>query len=103
MGFVAANGGATASLVNKKVVSTLDTDNVKYALTYLNGLIHNDRAYNIAEKISDGTHYLNYDTDGYYQKLFKNGKVAFWIDEGWVLEQQVKGGSTSITAFCRCL
>ena len=91
MGFVAANGGATASLVNKKVVSTLDTDNVKYALTYLNGLIHNDRAYNIAEKISDGTHYLNYDTDGYYQKLFKNGKVAFWIDEGWVLEQQVKG------------
>ena len=91
MGFVAANGGATASLVQNKVVSTMDTDHVKYALNYLNGLIHNDKAYNIAEKISDGTHYLNYDTDGYYQKLFKSGKVAFWIDEGWVLEQQVKG------------
>lgn len=91
MGFVAANGGATASLINNKVVSTMDTVNVKYALEYLNGLIHSDKAYNIAEKISDGTHYLNYDADGYYQKLFKNGKVAFWIDEGWVLEQQVKG------------
>jgi len=91
MGFVAANGGATATLKNNKVTSSMHSENVKYALNYLNGLIHSDKAYNIAEKITDGTHYLNYDADSYYQKLFTSGKVAFWIDEGWVLDQKVKG------------
>ncbi len=91
MGFVAANGGATATLSGNKVTSTMHSDNVKYALNFLNGLIHSDKAYDIAEKITDGTHYLNYDADSYYQKLFTSGKVAFWIDEGWVLDQKVKG------------